>query len=149
MSRWVLGLVLLLACSCKDEKRAPQAEVESEGERSAKAIRESFRVVIAEFHADVVAGKLDAAYERLAPMYRASVSPERFATVTGHPLFAPEVTFTTSNASISAGTAKVQMFAKGAMGTSQVELRCTLIDRAWKIAGISVDGTPVLPTPSP
>jgi len=147
MARWwvvlLVATVLAHGCSNKTENK-PAAYEESEGEREAQKIRETYRVVIADFHADVVAGRLDAAYARLAPMYRASVPLEKFSSFK-HPLFTDGVTFKTREASITQGTAKVSGFAQGPMGPAQYEMRCTLVDGAWKIAGLSVDGTPVLP----
>jgi hypothetical protein len=144
-------LVLTLAfgpgCSHEDDKRGSASETESEGERQAKAIRETFRLVLADFHADVVAGRLDSAYARLAPMYRAGVTLARFSSVAKHPFFTDGVTFAIRETSATAGTAKVSALMKGPNGTSQVEMRCTAIDGTWKIAGISLDGAPVLPAP--
>jgi hypothetical protein len=147
MTRWWLVAVCVLACSKSDDKRSAPADEPSQGELEARAIRESFRVVLADFHADVTGGRLDAAYTRLAPMYRAGVTAEQFATVAKHPLFQPGVTFTVRGTSATAGTAKVSALANGTFGTSQLDLRCTHVDGAWKIAGLSADGAPVLPTP--
>ncbi|HTL38451.1 MAG TPA: hypothetical protein VL326_35215 [Kofleriaceae bacterium] len=146
MARWwvVIVVVLAQACSNKTENK-PAVYEESEGEREAKKIRESYRVVIADFHADIVAGRLDAAYARLAPMYQASVPLEKFAAIAKHPLFRDGVTFKTRGATITQGTAKVSGFIEGPVGPAQYDMRCTLVDGAWKIAGLSVDGTPVLP----
>jgi hypothetical protein len=145
---WRLWVVLLfvLACACKDDKRAPAPEVESEGERAAKQIRESFRIVLADFHADVVAGRLDAAYARLAPMYRVRVSLEQFSMGIDHWFFRDgTTTFIVRSTSATAGTAKASVLMKGPLGTSQLDVRYTAVYGAWTIAGIMVDGTPLLP----
>src|SRR5678810_994694 len=133
MRRWMVALVILVqACSTKKDDK-PAAYEESDGEREAKKIRESYRVVIADFHADIVAGRLDAAYARLAPMYQASVPLEKFAAIAKHPLFRDGVTFKTRGATITQGTAKVSGFIEGPVGPAQYDMRCTLVDGAWKI----------------
>ena len=142
-----LVLLLVLVCCRGDDKRAPAVEAESPGETEAKAIRETFRGVLADFHTDVVAGRLDAAYARLAPMYRAGLTRERFASIAAHPMFTAGVTFTTRTASITSGTAKVSVLLQGPHGTSQIDMQCTAVDGTWKIAGLSLDGAPVLPAP--
>jgi hypothetical protein len=144
MRRWWVAAWLIAACSNKASEGVGPIE-ESPYQREAEASLEAFRKLLAEFHADVVAGRIDAAYDRLAPMYRASVPIEKLAAAATHPFFRDGVTFDVRKSSTSAGTAKVSMFMKGPLGTSQIELRTTQIDGVWKIAGISVDGTPVLP----
>ena len=148
MKRWWVALLFVFACSDpKPSKSAAEQEQESPYEAEARAIREKFRVVIADFHADVVAGRMDAAYERLAPMYRASVPLEKFASAPKHPFFKDGVKFKTRGASISNGTAKVQVWMEGPLGPSQVDMRCTVVDGVYKIAGLMVDGQSVLPAP--
>jgi hypothetical protein len=146
MTRWVVVLGLVLACANhKDDAPAPPPE--SEFERDARKIRESYRVVLAEFHADVVAGNLDGAYERLAPMYRASVSREQFAAVAKHPFFTSGVTFTMRGARTSNGLSTAEAWMDGPLGKAAVKLSCTAVDNTWKISGLTVDGQPVLPSP--
>jgi hypothetical protein len=144
MRRWWVVAAFLLACSNKASEGVGPME-ESPYQREAEASLEAFRTLLAEFHADVAAGRIDAAYERLAPMYRASVSVEKFAAGATHPFFREGVTFAVRRSSTSAGTARVSLLMTGPLGTSQVEMRSSQIDGVWKIAGISVDGAPVLP----
>ena len=137
--------MLVLACACKQDPPPPRSDEPSEGELEARKIRETYRVVLADFHADVVAGRLDAAYARLAPMYRASVPLEKFSTVAKHPFFTNGVTFKIGKTSATQGTARVWATMQGPMGAGQIDMRCTAIDNAWKISGLSVDGASVLP----
>jgi hypothetical protein len=146
MKRWWVAVLFVLACS--DTKTKPaEAEQESPYEAEARAIREKFRVVIADFHADVVAGRIEAAYDRLAPMYRVGVPLDRFAAAAKHPFFKEGVKFTVRKTSEGGGTAKVSVWMEGPLGASQVDLRCTAVDGVYKIAGLSVDGQSVLPAP--
>ena len=139
--------VLAFACSNKSDKPQSSAEEPSQYELEARATREAFRVVLADFHADVVAGRLDAAYERLAPMYKASVPPEKFAPVAKHPFFSAGVTFTVRKTSETQGTARVSLLMQGSQGGGQIDMRCTQVSGVWKISGLSIDAMPVLPAP--
>ena len=147
MARWLVVWMVVSACSRTDDKPVAATDEPSQYEREAQAIRESFRRVLAELHADVVAGRMEQAYLRLAPILRANMSLERFVAATSQPFFKEGVTFKVRSTSESEGTAKVSAFLYGPQGTGQVEMRCTRINGAWKIAGISLDGVPVLPPP--
>src|SRR4051794_2429324 len=124
MTRWCLVAVCVLACSKSDDKHAAQTDEPSQYELEARAIRESFRAVLADFHADVAASRLEAAAARLAPMSGGRGAPEGFAAIAKHPLFEPGVTFPVRRTSATAGTATVSALAKGTFGTSQLDLRC-------------------------
>jgi hypothetical protein len=147
MRRWWVAAVLAFACSNKASEGVPPMEDESKYRREAEASLEAFRVLVADFHADFVAGRFEAAYDRLAPMYRASMPLEMFVAGATHPFFRDGMKFTVRRSSTTAGTAKVSLLMTGPLGTSQLELRSSQIDGVWKIAGISVDGAPVLPAP--
>jgi hypothetical protein len=146
MARWWVVLLLVCACS-RDDKPAAAMEQPSPYEQEAALVRESFRRVLADFHGDVLAGRMGSAYARLAPAVRATLSLDRFTAGRSHPLFRDGVTFRVRRTSETAGTATVSALMQGPYGAGAIDMRCTRVDGVWKIAGISLDGTPVLPAP--
>src|SRR5690349_10739622 len=124
--RWLLAVVL--ACSHAEDK--PVAEEPSAGELEARKTRAQFTDVITAFHDDVVAGRLDAAFARLAPMTRARAT----SAIAKQPALAPGVTYTIKGGSISNGLATMSGVLDGPSGRARVELRCTYDGHAWLIS---------------
>src|SRR5688572_14352026 len=92
MGRW--WIVLLLVWACRSDPPAQTIEEPSQGEQEARIVRESFRRVLADFHGDVIAGRIESAYARLAPMLRERLPLDRFTAMRTHPFFSDGVDFT-------------------------------------------------------
>jgi hypothetical protein len=127
----VEALVIAALLACGKPSEPPANDDINEGEVYARKARAELTAVITGFHDDLVAGRLDAAHARLAPMTHARISIEALAGVAKQPALAAGVTYKMDGSTISNGLAKVSGVLAGPSGPASV--------------GLFVDGAAVLP----
>jgi hypothetical protein len=150
MAWWWGALALLVACNPgKDAQSDLIDPTPHDYQREANLELARLGQLVADFRDDLAAERLAAAYARLAPMTQAAIRPEDLAALAKHPAFAAGVRYTVYRSSVTNGLATATGQLAGPTGTARLELRCTAVHAAWKLAGISIDGAVVLPAHGP
>ncbi len=143
---WWVALAVVLACGpSKDPKDDLIDQTPHDYQREVNAELARLGQLVTDFRDDLVAGRLDAAYARLAPMTQATVKRDDLPALAKHPALAAGVTYQIYRSSATNGLSTATGQLDGPSGRARLELRCTAVGGAWKLAGIAIDGAVILP----
>lgn len=155
--KWVLCLVVLAtALGCKkpspaiepapDAAKAPLTGLPADDAPSKVAVETPSSKVAGWLVGDVREGKWDLAYSIMAAKYRATVSRDEFErTLRTHPYFAEPKSVDVYRSGSRGNAGYVNATLEASSGSYEADYSMVFESGEWKIAGLRVGGSEVLP----